>query len=204
LQPIIEHGVQNYTRELISETGIDVALEWHLMHHSYNEGNYLSQMTALEHLVSVFREKKPSNRVLQKSKFRNILKPALQEKLDEIIPQLCDDSLEKEDCLKIIEEFKNKIGNLNQQSLQSSTESMLSEYCVPLDGLNDFIPDLINVRNDIIHRGLHNKSTNQKSLSIYLLVAEELLRRIFLALLNYEGKYNTYFMKNDYVLFKKS
>ena len=70
LRPIIKIGVKNYTEELISKTGMDVALEWHLMPHTYNEDRYIGQMTALEHLVHVFREQRPSNRVLHKSKFK--------------------------------------------------------------------------------------------------------------------------------------
>ena len=198
LRPIIEIGAKRYTKDLISKTGIDVALEWHLMPHTYNEDRYLGQMTALEHLVHVFRKQRFSNRVLQKSKFRNIVRPALEGKLDELLPQLYDDFQEREHFINIIEEFKEKIGNLNMQTLQSSLLLMLAEYRVPLDGLGEFIPDLIKVRNIIVHRGLHTPSTEQKSLGTYLSAAEELLRRIFLSLLDYDGTYQTYFETVDF------
>lgn len=203
LRPIIETGVNNYTKELISKTGIDVALEWHLMPHTYNEDRYIGQMTALEHLIHVFREHRPSNRVLQKPKFKKIVRPALQGKLDELLPQLYDDSDEKDEYVKIIEEFKGKIGNLNMQPLQSSLKLMLEDYRVPLDGLIEYLPDLIKVRNKIVHSGLHKPSNDQKSLGTYLSAAEELLRRIFLSLLDYDGTYQTYFETVDFRPFKR-
>jgi hypothetical protein len=203
LRPIIELGVNRYTTELISKTGMDVALEWHLMPHTYNEDRYLGQMTALEHLVHVFREQRPSNRVLPKAKFRNIVRPALQKKLDELVPKLCDDPKEIEHVTNIMAELKAKIGNLNMQTLQSSLQSMLMEYRVPLDGLVEFIPDLIEARNKIVHKGLHERSTDQKSLSTYLSAAEELLTRVFLSLLDYEGDYQTYFGTVDFRPFKR-
>jgi hypothetical protein len=203
LQPIIEIGIMSYTKELISRTGMNVALEWHLMPHTYNEDRYLAQMTALEHLVHVFRENRQSNRALQKSKFRNIVRPALQEKLDELLPQLYDDFHENDYFINIIEEFKGKIGNLNMQTLQSSLNSMLAEYRVPLDGLMEFIPDLIKVRNKIVHRGLHSASNEQRSLGTYLSAAEELLRRIFLSLLDFDGSYQTYFKTVEFRRFSR-
>lgn len=193
LQPLIEIAVKGYTNDLIRKTGMDVALEWHLMPHTYNEDRYLGQMTALEHLVHVFREQKSSNRALQKAKFRNIVRPALEEKLDELLPQLCDGPQEIEHFENVIKELKAKIGNLNMQTLLSSLQSMLAEYRVPMDGLNEFIPDLIKVRNEIVHRGLHVPSSEQDSLNEYVSAAEELLRRIFLSLLDYDGTYQTYF-----------
>ena len=106
LRPIIELGIKRYTKELISKTGMNVALEWHLMSHTYNEDRYLGQMTALEHLVHVFREQRPSNRVLQKSKFSGIVRPALQGKLDDLVPELYDDPQEKAHIINTIEEIK--------------------------------------------------------------------------------------------------
>lgn len=203
LRPIIELGIRQYTEELISETGMEVALEWHLMPHTYNEDRYIGQMTALEHLVNIFREQKPSNRVLEKAKFRKIVRPALEERLDELVPKLCDDPQENDRITSAISELKARIGNLNIQSLQSSLQSMLSEYRVPLDGLTAFIPELIDVRNKIIHQGLHKQSAEQDSLSMYVAAAEELLRRIFLSLLDYEGFYETYFETVDSKEFRR-
>ena len=77
------------------------------------------------------------------------------------------------------------------------------EYRVPSDGLVEFIPNLIKVRNKIVHKGFHERSTDNKSLSTYLSAAEELLRRIFLSLLDYEGDYHTYFGIVDFRPFKK-
>ena len=131
------------------------------------------------------------------------MRPALQGKLDELLHQLYDDPNEKEEYVKIIGEFKAKIGNLNMQSFQSSLQSMLAEYLVPLNGLNEYLPDLIKVRNKIVHSGIHKPSNGQMSLDTYLSAAEELLRRIFLSLLDYDGNYNTYFETIDDIPFKR-
>ena len=101
----------------------------------------------------------------------------------------------------IVTELKGRLGNLNMQSLQSSLRAMLQQYLVPLEGLDGLIRDLVNVRNDIIHRGLHEGSAYQKSLTMYLSAAEELVRRIFLALLDYNGNYQTYFAVAESVPF---
>ena len=206
LQPFIEVTVNQYTPELIRNTGLDVAIEWHLMSHAYNEDRYLGQMITIEHLLHVFREKRPSNRLLPKSKFKKIVRPTLEQKLDEILNSLCDnDSLEEKEAIgNIITELKAKIGNLNMQSLLSSLKCMLNDYRVPLDGLDEYIPRLITVRNDIVHRGIHESLQEQESLSDFVSAAEELIRRIFLSLFAYDGTYRTYFKEVSDCTFKRS
>jgi len=208
LVPVLGLAVSRYTKKLIDKTGMDVALEWHLMPHHYNEARFLAQMTALEHLVHVFSKLHSSSSIFPKTPnlFKQKIKPGIEAKLDDLQREL--GSLEKLpdgfDLATAITAAKTKLDELNRQSLRTNLFAMLAKYRVPLDGLEDFIqkknkkqdktvPDLISIRNDIVHSGLHKFEDNEGALGQCVAAAEELLRRIFFSFLEYEGNYKTYF-----------
>ena len=203
LQPFVKTGLEKYDQNFIDKTGFNVALEWFLMPHRYNESRYLAQMTALEHLIHVYVEQQSSNRMFGKAEFKKQLRPALEKTIEDIIPQLKGYSSNQEHYETLFEDLKRKIGDLNRRSLWLNLNSMLSLYRVPLNGLNDFLPELIKIRNQIVHRGFHEQSSDQKSLGKYLSALEELLKRIFLSLLDFRGQRRTFFNEIEFKDFER-
>lgn len=203
LQPFVKTGLEKYDQTFIEKTGFNIALEWFLMPHRYNESRYLAQMTALEHLIHVYVEHQPSNRIFRKAEFKKQLRPALEKTIKDIIPQLNGYSSNREHYETLLEDLKRRIGDLNRRSLWLNLNSMLSIYRVPLDGLNEVLPELIKIRNQIVHRGFHEQSSEQKSLRKYLSALEELLKRIFLSLLDFRGQRRTFFNEIEFKDFER-
>jgi len=88
---------------------------------------------------------------------------------------------------------KEKIPELNRHTFKENLFYFLVENNVPLTGIeiND-IEKIIKIRHTIVHQGLHKPELLAQSLGYYLAVLRELLKRIFLKLLNYQGGYQSF------------
>lgn len=199
LRPVLELATNNYTDELIDRTGMDVALEWHLMPQSYDESRLLCQMTALEHMVTIFlKHTSSTGGLLPRCFFRKRVRPAIERTLEQVrkkevrkkISEGNKDNSELEDSMR---RLTFKIGNLNERPLRSNIEAMLKNYGVPHSDLFAMIPKVVKARNEIVHRGVARSENLKDSLRDCVSAAEELLTRIFLTLLKYDGVYTTYF-----------
>lgn len=190
LDPIVTLAIERYTKELCEKTGIDVAIEWFLMHPRYTEAEFLTGMTALEHLIHVFVEKNPKSGNLPKSFFKKNVRPCIEAALKEVIQSLPLKS--KSDEQEVLRVMSQNIGKLNQRSLRTNLEDLIAYYTVPVLDLKDEIRTLINLRNDIVHRGHMEESNHPKPLPYYVAVLREILTRIFLSILHYKGEYQSY------------
>lgn len=65
LQPILNLALTNYSEELKQKTGLDVAIEWFLIKSSYAEVQFLTAMTALEHLIYIYARRKREKRFFE-------------------------------------------------------------------------------------------------------------------------------------------
>jgi hypothetical protein len=99
-------------------------------------------------------------------------------------------TLSKEE--KVQETLSQRLGMLNQRSLQTNLRTLLTRCAVPVLGIEKEIPSLIKLRNEIVHRGHKAESGLPQPLSYYTAVLRELLTRIFLSLLQYKGEYQSY------------
>lgn len=178
-----------YDATLIERTGLDVAIAWHLMPHGYDEARFVAQMTAIEHLLFVF-QKTTETTYLHKTLFKKQVVPPLQKKLVELVNALAVNEATKEEATAGI---ANGIRGANRRSLRTNLLLMLAAYDVPLDGLSDWIGGMIEVRNNIVHRGIHNPGGEDIELNEHVAAAEELIRRIVFALLGFRGQYTTWF-----------
>lgn len=184
--------IQAYDASLIERTGLSVAIEWHLMPHVYDEARFVSQMTAIEHLIHVFAEHSPDSTYIDKSVFNKTVAPALVGTLEQQVGSLGLGEVARKDAL---EGMTQSLKQINRRSLRSNLARMLCDYCVPLDGLSELIGPLITTRNNIVHRGLHERGDDGTALSQRVAEAEEFLRRIVLALLGFQGRYTTWLDK---------
>ncbi len=200
LGPALRLGTHHYSRELGERTGLDIAVEWYVMDHSYSEARYLATMTALEHLVTKHEE--TLGAVLSKAAFRRARKAmeaALEanDTINEVAGALQtsepDEAAARTAATEALALLRPKLGNLNRLSLLDSVVRLLALYRVAHD---DIVPDvrrLLQVRNDIAHRGLHDSGDTGEPLPLLLAALRELLRRLFLGILGYEGNYESHY-----------
>ena len=192
LEPIVDTILENYSEDLIEKTGLDVAFDWYLAHPRLLEAEFLALMTALEHLVSIYIDQAASSAILPKKEFRKLRKALECIISSEINRMVADEVLPSSSSNELIETFRKGFGNLNRYPLRQNILSMLKDYKVPLQGIENQIPLIVKIRNDIVHRGTASEDTlSDENLFSYTAMLRELLKRIFLTLLRYEGEYQT-------------
>lgn len=204
LGPALRLGTHHYSRELGERTGLDIAVEWYVMDHSYSEARYLATMTALEHLVT--KHETTLGVVLSKTAFRRAresMEAVLEasDTVDKIVGALLtpetDVATARTAAVEALAQLRPKLGNLNRLSLFDSVVRLLDLYRV---AHGDIVPDvrrLIRVRNDIAHRGLHASGDACEPLHLTLAALRELLRRLFLGILGYQGPYESHYPEHQ-------
>ena len=190
LQPVLDLALTKYTDELCQQTGLSVALEWFVHHPHYSELQLVSSMTALEHLVAVFTQHHPPPLIVPKEYFDRLLvqmKVPWQNEMNDA----GDDKM----LAAALTRGREKLNNLNEGSFRDKLQAMLQHYAVPLSGLKwPMINKAVQARNLVVHRGLYRSTpTSSQSDSPHILrhvtVLRELIKRIFLSLLEFEGQY---------------
>jgi hypothetical protein len=186
LQPVLELAARSYTPELKIRTGIDVALEGSLMNPRYLELDFVACMTALEHLAKVYGERNSKAVSPGREFFESEIEPILLKQL----AALETDDLPA-DAASALKKATGKIKELVRPTLQDSLIHMLKGYGVPMAGLENVFPELIKLRNDIVHRGVA-RERQERVIRQEIERVRELLTRIFLRLLDYSGLYDSY------------
>lgn len=194
LKPVLDLAVQKYTPELREKTGIGLAINLFLSHPPHLELRLITAMTALEHLVSVYHKHHSVQPPLDKETF-STLKKALFKTWDEAAATLSSDS----GLSRRLARVRDRIGNLNQPTFKDRLWPMLRDYNVPLVGIEDRINPAIDARNDIVHTGLHDAPF--EAFYLHVAVLRELLKRIFLTLLGYQGQYQSYLNGPEWLAF---
>lgn len=87
---------------------------------------------------------------------------------------------------------RNKVAEINRYPFKDNLRKFLKEYKVPLDGIDQNIESAIGVRHKIVHRGMYISVGSIQSVNDHLAVLRELLTRIFLTLLRYNGEYQSF------------
>jgi hypothetical protein len=203
LEPIVKLAVERYTEALVERTGLDVAIEWFLMHPRYSEAEFLTSMTALEHLIHVFVENNPQGGFLRKDIFRREVRQPLEDLIGSIFQNFDYVSLglnkaQVEDAQAAI---SAKLGGLNQRTLQTNLFNFLDHYSIPISDLKDEVGALIKLRNGIVHKGYRAEDELPHPLTYYVAVIRELLVRGFMSLLSYKGDYQSYLRETEWKKF---
>lgn len=199
LQPFIDAAVRSYTRRLRDKTGIAVALEWFLSNPRYTEEQLLAAMTALEHLVSAYVRNNKTARLLPARTFRP-LKARLVRTLDDFASE--GTRPRRTNLQRNLARVRNKIGSLNDPPFRDKLADMLTAYGVPLNDIDSSIRDAIDARNIVVHRGMYSGDPDAANRLVrHVAVLRELLKRIFLVLVEYRGSYRTRFGSERYAVF---
>lgn len=195
-EPALRLGTHHYRRSLGERTGLDIAVEWYLMSHHYAESGFLASMTALEHLVAKHVDQLGA--VLPKAAFRRVREslvatladPPTREAVRAALLSTSKAPAEADaTAVAALEQLAQKLGNLNRLSLQQSVIALLELYDVSHADLRPDVRQLIKIRNNIVHRGIHSPGDEGEPLIEAVAALRELLRRLFLAILGYKGRY---------------
>jgi hypothetical protein len=196
LQPALDMAATRYTPELVQQTGLDVAIEWFVMGHAYQESRFLATFAALEHLASKLPSRigsaLPAKMFgeVRRSLEEALASPGLQAFLVQSAP--CEPERKAEFVAAAMREIRPKLGNLNGRSLHTKADALLTQYRVPRDDIAPTVSDLIAMRNRLVHRGVHGGDDAKPRLVFAVFALREYLRRLFLAMLDYEGGYVSY------------
>jgi hypothetical protein len=195
LQPMLNLALTNYSEELKQKTGLDVAIEWFLIKSTYAEVRFLTAMTALEHLICIYAGREEREKIFQNKRFEKIIRPQVNAALDQSLDLLLEneeDAAKRESYPDMVKAAKNKVAEINRYPFKDNLIKFLREYKVPLDGIDQNIEPAIDVRHEIVHRGMYVSGGSIQSVNDHLGVLRELLARIFLTLLKYSGEYQSF------------
>lgn len=188
LQPVLDLSTK-YNDHLRATTGLELAIELYLIHPTYLELQLLAAMTALEHLVSSYSEHHAVPPPIETYPFK-IIKRALQVAYDQATASMTTAGTER---------VRERIANLNHVTFKDKLWRLLATYDVPLDGISDRINPAIDVRHKIVHAG-HYLGEFQE-LDLHVVVLRELLKRVFLTLLEFRGQYESWLNGPEWIAF---
>ena len=155
-----------------------MAIDWLSVPTNIDEIWFLSGMTALESVASLSLEK-PQKIILSNSKFKKFAKR---------VRKFIDDQEDLDDPTR--EAIKGKIPELNRRSFFQQLKALLEHWDIARTSLGDEeLKDLINLRNKIVHRGT---TPEQQDIWPSILVVREIVVRLVLSMLQFEGFYQCY------------
>ena len=178
LEPILTTAV---TQVEIVETyrdAFETAIGWLLVPTTYDEVRFLTGMTALESLAARFL-KKPDSSILGNSAFKRFAKQARA-------------FVDEQDYLNdaVRENIKGKIPELNRRSFSFKIDALLERWNIARTSIDDdLLARLVSLRNTIVHQG---STPEGEDLWSSILVVREILVRLVLAMLHFEGAYQCY------------
>jgi len=185
LYQFIQQCAKNLTWETFSDKGVGLALSWYIdtFVSPMAEVKFLLLCTVLESLNKKYTSN--ASKKLLPTKIYQQIRDKILNLISELPPGIDNqDDLEKYNifALKVKKPFTH--GSYNQiGDLRASLKEMLKTYSVPYE---DLFPNLefIDIRDDIVHEGFGGVDV---ALELYKL--SNLVVRVFLAILGYQGHY---------------
>jgi hypothetical protein len=151
-------------------------------------------MTALEHLISVYTKHHSVPPPLPKPLFDEI-RSALETAYD-----TATNELERDDKLDhAVRRVKERIANISDTTFNDRLFAMLRGYQIPLVGIQEQVTKAVKARHDIIHTGQHEAAFPE--FYLHVAVLRELLKRIILTLLRYQGEYISFLNGPEFLEF---
>jgi hypothetical protein len=179
-KPALEVAVRDYAEKPEGSTGLGVAIAWMNMSAHFTEGDFITGMTALEHLIN--RRRGTSRSLIDNAQFRAEVRPRLEAAVREACAEISLDA-------DVQNAFLQRVRQLNYHSLRKDLEAYLLKERVPVDDLQEDVARLVKMRNGLIHHGLVEDINELVRLERVL---RELLSRVVMALLDYQGEYCSY------------
>jgi hypothetical protein len=176
--PFIKALAERYQRAGPLPDMLWTALGWMQTDTTFDETRFLTAMTALE---AIIESQLPARHgtIIPKADFK-----PLRRKLEIFIA--ADDSLPEE--AKRI--FLSKIAALNQKVFARKIHALFDHYNIPRQDFGgDVIRQLVNLRNNIVHRGA---APDDPDIWPCIILVRELITRILLKEIGFIGRYCCY------------
>jgi hypothetical protein len=207
MQPILDIAIKNYNKQIKQETGFGIALEQFLISSLYIESQFTTNFMALEHFVNSYVRQSGEQTILHNNEFNDFVMPEIKKALKESKENIKKNrealEVKGNSLKKAFQAMEGKIKELNRYTFVRNMWKFINEIKVPLDGLlKEEIEKVVQTRHTLIHSGSSTsrpikEDENQRG----LLLLRELLTRIFLTLLKYEGNYNSFLHGHQYTQF---
>ncbi len=153
----------------------------------------MTTMTALEHMIHTFAKYSDASELFPRQVFKKHISPLIKDAIESSVEKVMSKlpaSWDKSTLARRRCEAVDKISEMNRRSFKNNLCLFLEKKHVPLDNIKDEdIYKLILIRNRIVHRGIYKANDGEESLTYYLVIIQELIKRIFLTLLDYHGSY---------------
>lgn len=178
LGPIVTTAVTHVDHVESYRDAFETAIGWLLVPTAYDEVRFLTGMTALESLASRFLERSQSS-ILGSSAFKNFAKRIRA-------------FVDNEDCFddSVSTAIKEKIPELNRRSFSFKIDALLEHWHISRTLIDaDVLARLVRLRNTMVHQG---SAPENEDLWSSILLVREILVRIVLAMLQFEGTYQCY------------
>ena len=178
LEPIVKTAAASLEYVEPYRETFETAIGWLLVPTTYDEVRFLTGMTALESLAS---------RSLEKPQI-SILGSAASKRFAKRVRALVDERDEFDDSVK--DAIKRKIPELNRHSFTDKLGALLDRWHVARTSIDDSELDrLVRLRNSIVHEG---SALEEEELWPSILFVREILVRLVLAMLQFNGSYQCY------------
>lgn len=153
------------------------ALGWMQSDTTFDELRFLTAMTALETLIETELPAKRGT-TIARSDFVG-MRASLEEAIDAT-------SLSPEE--KAI--FRQRVSGLNRKSFREKIDALFDHYRIPRDDFDHAaIKTLVDLRNDIVHRG---QVSDDDDAWPNIILVRELIVRILFSVIGFEGRYCCY------------
>ncbi len=177
---------KGYSRELNEKYGFDVALEWYIESNSASVGEsmFLNATTCLEMLMDKFHSQMGSELLLDEGTFAKFYAD---------IKEQASSWLKSRNVNKTIRSaIYRSLSGINRRSYVDKAKMLLDYWGVSYADADISLDDIVQVRNDITHRGTHYSKDSESEFHKVFKAYEGLfliLTRIFLAMLKYDDEY---------------
>jgi len=188
-QPIFNCVVRFCVDQPKETAKLRFAIDWLTMDATYTEVRLIQAMTAIENLIAILL--KESERSIFKNS-KNFVE--LKRRLETTINQFAASCDEHQSNPNLGKDVSNKLNELNRRSLKKNMLKLFDQYSVPISDIRNEISHAIEARNKIIHRGRYYEDGKKlPDLWNHVTVIRELLVRLLLSIIQFEGRYESYF-----------
>jgi hypothetical protein len=191
LRSIFETAIRDFFEPARPAQSLFFATEWLVMDTTYNEARLINAMTALENLIEA-----------NLSKDAKSIQPERQfEKLRKAVGQMIRDHCarihegDQESATQVANAILEKRAELNRRSLIDKLYVLATQWNASLDGISEEqIQAAKSGRDRIVHRGRYYRDGDVpgNDLWIHVTIVRELVVRLVLTALRYQGAYVSY------------
>jgi hypothetical protein len=186
-QAFLDAVLRAYLSPPVAIENLAFAIEWFTMSSPYPESGLISAMTVLENLIDS-NLKDEDKRLLSDKQYEQ-----LRSKLSKTVKeQLKEWAMTEPESADLLREINERFVELKRHTLLRKLKILTARWQVSLDGLEDAaVTAAKKARDSVVHRG-HYSSTHKHGLEDHRLLVRELVARIILTAIGFQGHYCSY------------